>query len=228
MKQIEKNTVKADHQLKECDYLSFLNPDGKGKRILVAGNSICLHGRLDEIGWFGNWGMAASCPEKDFVHLLHKAVYEVSPDAVLCIVHVSSWESHYHSGETYLEKIKAVQAFEPDVLIMRAVENCPGENLDRELFYKQYARLVEFLDPENRAKRIITTSFWHHLLDPQIRAYAEEKGYPLVELGDLGEEDEMKAIGLFEHSGVANHPGDRGMELIAKRVFDAVKQSLSL
>ena len=152
----------------------------------------------------------------------------MSPDAVLCIVHVSSWESHYHSGEDYLEKIKGVQAFEPDILIMRAVENCPGENLDRELFYKQYAELVEFLDPQNQAKRIITTSFWHHMLDPEIRTYAKEKGYPLVELGDLGELDEMKAIGLFAHSGVANHPGAKGMELIAKRIFDVVKQSLSV
>ena len=42
------------------------------------------------------------------------------------------------------------------------------------------------------------------------------------ELGDLGENDEMKAIRLFEHSGVANHPGDKGMKAIAERIAAAL------
>jgi hypothetical protein len=81
--------------------------------------------------------------------------------------------------------------------------------------------LVEFLTP--RAKTVIlTTGFWPHPLDAAIRACAEKKGLPLVELGDLGMQDEMKAVGLFWHSGVASHPGDLGMAEIARRILEKI------
>ena len=55
--------------------------------------------------------------------------------------------------------------------------------------------------------------------DKYIIELAKEKNLPCVVLGDLGEKDEMKAIGLFEHVGVSIHPGDLGMKNIAERIF---------
>lgn len=43
----------------------------------------------------------------------------------------------------------------------------------------------------------------------------DENCIPVEELRDLGERDEMKAIGLFEHEGVATHPRNLGMEKIS-------------
>ena len=43
-------------------------------RMLFLGNSITLHGPAPQIGWTGNWGLAASAIEKDYVHLLLKRV----------------------------------------------------------------------------------------------------------------------------------------------------------
>ena len=97
----------------------------------------------------------------------------------------------------------------------------PGATFDMPLidvFKKELDALIKYLDGKGGAKIIVTTGFWKHPGDKQIRALTDEAGYDLVELGDLGEDDKMKAIGLFEHSGVANHPGDEGMKAIAERI----------
>src|SRR4051812_32737787 len=46
----------------------------KAGRLLFVGNSITLHGPSQAVGWTGNWGMAASAAEKDYVHLVVHAV----------------------------------------------------------------------------------------------------------------------------------------------------------
>ncbi len=224
MNQIKKNTVKAENQIKKKNCVSYMHAEGKGKRFLIVGNSITLHGIKEDIGWYGEWGMAASSAEKDYVHILTKELEKICPDAALCILHVSNWERNYRNGEKMLSEFVEARDFDADVILMRALENCPGEDLDEARFQEQYGKLVDFLNKSGKAKILLSTSFWHHRLDNALRAYAKEKAYPLVELGDLGELDEMKAIGLFEHSGVANHPGDKGMQAIADRIFDVLKQ----
>ena len=109
---------------------------------------------------------------------------------------------------------------------MRLIENCPGNDFDAEVFKRELHLLLSYLDPTNKAHVILTTGFWHHPGDDAIRAYGEEHALPVAVLGDLGEDDSMKAIGLFEHSGVANHPGDLGMKMIAERIFAVMKTYL--
>lgn len=72
----------------------------------------------------------------------------------------------------------------------------------------------------------MTTGFWYHPGDNKIIEYSKENSLPCVVLGDLGEQEEMKAIGLFEHGGFANHPGDLVMKNIAERIFEEIKKIL--
>ena len=226
MEQIDKNTVEAKNQMKNSDCIKFFRSQStaKGPKILFAGNSITLHGEKPDIGWYHNHGMAATDESKDYVHILMKKVRELHPDSEFCIAQVSEFEQNYLCGTKVLEKYKTAKDFGADIIIMRFIENVPRNDFDAHAFKKSYTELTEYLCNTKIAKMIFTTGFWRHNTgDPVIREIAHYYNMPLVELGDLGEQDDMKALGLFEHEGVANHPGDKGMQEIADRIFGAMK-----
>ncbi len=217
---LSKNTVEAENQLKASDFVFFENPNGKGKRVLFVGNSITLHGIREEIGWHGLWGMAASAREKDYVHIIMQKIRETDPDAAFCICQVSEWEFNYKNGSEKLASFEAARCFNADCIIMRFVENCKKAEFDSIRFKEEMGKLLDYLNLSGKAKTIMTTGFWRHPGDETIRIYAKEHNLPLAELGDLGEDEKMQAIGLFEHSGVASHPGDLGMTMIATRILE--------
>jgi len=218
-RQMDKNTVDAANQLKGAGPVRFINPEGTGRRILFIGNSMTLHGINEELGWKNECGMAASSPEKDYVHQLIRLFDD--PNNAYCICQVSGWERQYKTGGELLERFAQARDFGADILVMRFVENCPKQDFDETAFKTETARLLQYLNSRN-GRILLTTGFWHHPGDEAIRALAKEWNVPLAELGDLGEQDTMKAIGLFSHRGVANHPGDKGMEAMAERIFDAM------
>ena len=218
--QMKKNTVSPEYQWRNSQYVLFHHPEGRGKRILFVGNSITYHDILHEIGWHNRWGMAASAEDKDYVHILMSKIGEVSGDAAYCICKAAIWERGYKDAAGLYENFKDARDFDADIIVMRFIENCPSRDFEPETFKRELGVFLDYLNKSGRAQIIMTTGFWKHPGDSQIREYANEHGLPLVELGDLGEKSEMKAIGLFEHSGVANHPGDRGMQNIADRIFE--------
>ena len=81
--QMKKNTVSSENQLKDSESIRFINPEGKGERILFAGNSITLHDPKADIGWNGEWGMAASAKGNDYVHLIMDNVKN-SSECIIC------------------------------------------------------------------------------------------------------------------------------------------------
>lgn len=222
MAKIDKNTVPAKDQLKPTQFVTFEAPEQTGIRIMFVGNSITRHGVASNLGWHWDWGMAASAKEKDYVHRVIASVQKVRPDACFCICQVADWERKYKTDDESLPLFEAAAEFCPDIIVMRLIENATVRDEDWGTFKAAFGRLIRYLDRGNKAKVLITTGFWKHAGDGALRQFAEENGLPLVELGDLGELDEMKAVGLFEHKGVAAHPGDLGMEQIANRIMDVI------
>lgn len=224
--QMAKNTVDSKNQLAERPRVHLLNPEDKGLRIMFVGNSITLHGKKPDIGWNNEWGMAASSKDNDYVHILIKRIKETLPDSQFCICQVAEWERNYKNGKSSYYRIEGARDFDADIIITRFIENCPKSEFDADVFKKEYADLLDYLNKSQKAKFIITTGFWKHPGDAMIMEYAKENGLTCIYMGDLGELDEMKAVGLFEHLGVASHPGDLGMKNIADRIFNALKNLL--
>ena len=218
--QLDKNTVDARNQLHGAGPVRFLNPQGKGQKVLVIGNSMLLHGINEALGWTRECGMAASAPEKDYVHQLMGLL----DDPQICICQVSAWERDYKTGQAQLSRFESARDFGAQVIVMRAIENCPKQDFDGAVFQAQLEKLLDYLNPAGSARVVLTTGFWHHPGDEAIRQFSRDRQLPLVELGDLGERDDMKAIGLFAHKGVANHPGDAGMAAMAERIYKAIKR----
>ncbi len=226
MAQIDKNTVKADNQLGKNPRITFEYEENSGKRILIVGNSITRHSPKADIGWFGDWGMAASSKDKDYVHLLEKLILPKSPDSTFCICQAADWERNYKCGSSQFDLFALASEFGADIIILRIVENCPHTDFDADVFKKEYLKFISYLNTKKDAKIIIASSFWKHPADSVLKTLADENGYDFIYLGDLGERSEMRADGLYEHSGVAAHPGDLGMENIAKLIFDKVEKYL--
>jgi hypothetical protein len=224
MDQMDKNTVEAKNQLKETEEIFFENLESDGIRVLFVGNSITLHGVKEDIGWMNRWGMAASAKEKDYVHLTVEKIKNTHPNLSFGVCQVARWEMNYKNGEEMHAFYESAREYNADVIIVRLVENCKKAEYDKEVFLEQYEKLISYLNKSQKASIILTTGFWRHPADDAIRECAAKHHYKLCELGDLGEQDEMKAIGLFAHSGVANHPGDLGMEAISNRIYDVLKE----
>ncbi len=221
MDSIKENTVQAQGQLINSDSLRFYGNENGKIRILILGNSITRHGALPSIGWFNDFGMAASAEDKDYVHVLMKKWGERGVDYFLAVKQLSSWEVKVNEGLAEEENLDDICGFNPDYIIFRLAENV-SVNVDKEYFGKQLEILINKLNTK-KGKVVYTTSFWKNkTVSDAIREAGDNEN--LVELEDLGELAEMKAYGKFEHSGICAHPGDKGMAFIADRIDSVLKR----
>lgn len=216
--------VDSKNQMKDSPSVRFENLSNEGLRVLFVGNSVTLHGPSEPIGWFGDWGMAASGKEKDYVHLVEDHIKTKYPNASFCICNAADWERRYKNSEETFHIFEAAREFDADIMILKLCANSPKDNFDAELFKSGFEKLINFFNKSGKAKVIVATEFLKHPAEDSLISFAKESGFPLCYLSDIADFEEYKAIGLFEHKGVAGHPGDKGMREIADRIIKTLDQ----
>lgn len=195
------------------------------QRIYILGNSISSISSAPSIGWFGNWGMAASAPEKDYVHILSSRLRERYPAIELKILG-NDFERNFWGFDFESEEFTKHLAFGPDLIIVRISENInDGEVANRDFegaYRKLLERLVSFSGP---VKVVCTTSFWPNQSRSNaiIRKVAQEKGYPVADLNVLAGKPMYQAHEFFTNIAVGDHPGDLGMQAIADLIWEKVR-----
>jgi hypothetical protein len=190
------------------------------KTVLILGNSIVKHGPNPDIGWYGNWGMAASAEDSDFVHLLIRDIHQIDPSVKVSYKGIADFERDF---DTYtLSNLSSFRSH--DMLIMKISENVNDEKAFNDDFGLYYGKLVDYLDPYQKSIKIIVDGFWgKKYVNKMIEDYAKEKKYPFVSIHDLSLDSSNKATGLFENAGVAAHPSDKGMRMIEQRIWEKIK-----
>ena len=188
------------------------------RQVLILGNSIVSHAPDTSIGWSGNWGMAASTQENDFVHLLMQRIHERDKNVFIQFANIAEFERDFDTYDlTQLAKFR-----DPDLLIIKLSENVDTTMAAESDFVKYYNRLINYIAPNRLTKKIIVDGFWPSRVNDMISDYAIENGLPLVVIHDLYFDSINTAQGLFDHSGVASHPSDRGMKQISDRIWGVI------
>ena len=192
-------------------------------KVLIYGNSIALHGRAPKIGWNADWGMAASAREKDFAHLVVSALEAKRGErADFRIRNLALLERNFRTNLTHFADLASDVAYAPDYVVIAIGENVPsiGEK-DVSDYTRFLVALAKPLAKSAKRPRVVMRSpFWRNAAKADCTAKAaSEVGATYVDAGPLGEQESNMALGLFEHKGVARHPGDLGMRRLADLIL---------
>ena len=199
------------------------------RRILFLGNSITLHGPKTDIGWAGNWGMAASAEDKDYVHLVSGALARhTGSTPEIRVRNIADFERNYAAYDVD-GQMKDLFAFDPDLVVLAIGENVPtlGSEATKAQFKAGVMKILGCALSNRHPLVVVRSSFWpDSAKDEVLRQASQEAGAIFVDAGPLGREaaNVARSERSFTHEGVASHPGDRGMKALAEAIVQAVLQ----
>jgi lysophospholipase L1-like esterase len=211
-------------------------------KILFLGDSITHSVPGPQIGWTGDWGMAASAADKDYVHLFlaqlaaariakgQEAGNPVPPAAPAPEVWIFN-----EGGGKVTDKVPFVDkisAFHADLAIVQLGEN-DHQNVTVEGFQQPYEKLLAAIRAGNPNARILCAGVWglwptgDQTKNVMVRAACQKYGATFADMSKAFS-DPANRVGSenrFTNTAVNWHPGDAGMAAYAKAFWEALASS---
>lgn len=224
------------HSNDQEDKLPFFPPEQeKGHKkdlydylILMIGNSITRHGTSPEIltkyGWDHVGGMAASCEEKDYAHLLAKKIQETMPDRKVRLVFndAQNADQFRKAGDMDLK---------PDLIVYQGGEHWGTSHLPG--LKDVYRAMLQALRASYPSAKLITIGIWNPLCRDEFQEFSSKKNSMIIEniqktvsaefgisfVSVLAFSQNPDNTGYGKVAAVRWHPNDNGMKCYAEALF---------
>lgn len=211
----------------------------KANKILFLGNSITLHGPNASLGWSGNWGMAATEESKDYVHTLTTAINTTIGGSVTVAANGTGGADNVINIADIFERNYATYAnsrlqtqidYQSNLVILQFGENMATVSTEEQkaAFKSSLETLLNGLRDSSNPNIFVTSYIISANAtvdaikqevcaeDPTHRRFVDLSAFR----SDLT--NYARSEGVFFNSGVAGHPGNKGMQYIADGVYAAM------
>ena len=205
-------------------------------KVLLLGNSLLLGFNTD--GSHGApFGLTASDSKHDWAYLLTEKLKVKSPNIAVKKLHDAKFEQAESdsASESYISNEFAAAAKNNDLVIVQIGDNVNTE-LRRQTFKNNFSKLIRAIRTNNPAADIAVAGAWFNNdnIEGWLQSQAKSLNYTFVPLSDLSTSANMATIGdtvtfddgfqLQVYKAIRTHPGDKGMEAIANRIYDNLNQ----
>jgi lysophospholipase L1-like esterase len=209
------NSVDTTHNL---NYFNGRAMPPHAYRVLFIGDSLTFHGQTPNL-WDYDSGMAASSPEKDFVHQVARHIQEKVPSRPVETLINNGGNGRIGTMLTYLTNHPDLK---PSLVILQGGEN---DKFDP-AFQETYRSLLSFYSA-SKVPYIVLGDWWDGTKSAFDHQEASAHGYAWVDLTVLDKNPAMSGDGGPYHiDGVAKHPNDAGMKAIAGAVDEQFDRTI--
>lgn len=218
----------------------------KADRLLVLGNSITLIPPSPKDGWPNNCGLAASVPEKDYIHIVaagvdartggHMALTPPDPTKHAADGSVITSNANILNVADIIERQYATYTNDalqpqidqkPDIVLLQFGENVPGDTFEPEPFKVALQTLMAGLKASSDPHIFVTSLILGprpEIDDIKRQVCAEDPSHRVfVDISPFSTDPTNLASAESFFTGViVGHPGDKGMSVIGEALLEAI------